>query len=152
MFFFLQRQYSTSSYPYAGWSPPAQSNEVSNGLVDNVLLWSMYIYIFLYILYSYFLERSNSAKITLSRARELFPVEVNVMYTVCTCMLLDFIVHFKCTIYKYRLYLQIVINTCTCMYIHCACICIVEYKHINSLYFFMFCVHNLHVHACPCLL
>ena len=26
---------------------------------------------------SYFLERSNSAKMTLSRARELFPIEVN---------------------------------------------------------------------------
>lgn len=28
-----RRQYSTSSYPYTGWSPPAQSNEVSNRLV-----------------------------------------------------------------------------------------------------------------------
>uniref|UniRef100_A0A1X7THH0 Ubiquitin carboxyl-terminal hydrolase n=1 Tax=Amphimedon queenslandica TaxID=400682 RepID=A0A1X7THH0_AMPQE len=50
-----RRQYTTSTYPYTGWSPPAQSNEVSN---------------------SYFLERSNSAKMTLSRARELFPIEV----------------------------------------------------------------------------
>ena len=31
--FYTQRQYSTTSYPYAGWSPPAQSNEVSNRFV-----------------------------------------------------------------------------------------------------------------------
>lgn len=68
-----RRQYSTSSYPYTGWSPPAQSNEVSNRLVCY-----FYNYFLLYsFLFSYFLERSNSAKITLGRARELFPVEVS---------------------------------------------------------------------------
>lgn len=49
-----RRPYVGTGYSYAGWSPPAQSNEASNG---------------------YFLERSNSAKLTLKRAQELFPVE-----------------------------------------------------------------------------
>ena len=34
-------------------------------------------YVVLLLFSSYFLERSNSAKMTLSRARELFPIEVN---------------------------------------------------------------------------
>jgi len=42
---------SNSQYTY-NWSPPAQSNETSNG---------------------YYLQRSNSAKLTLSKAFELFP-------------------------------------------------------------------------------
>ncbi|CAG9771327.1 unnamed protein product [Ceutorhynchus assimilis] len=49
----LERKYPPNSqYPYNQWSPPAQSNETSNG---------------------YFLERSNSAKKTLERALELMP-------------------------------------------------------------------------------
>lgn len=49
----LERKYpSNSQYTYNTWSPPAQSNESSNG---------------------YFLERSNSAKKTLERAVELMP-------------------------------------------------------------------------------
>jgi ubiquitin carboxyl-terminal hydrolase 9/24 len=50
----LERRPYGHSYGYNNWSPPAQSNETSNG---------------------YFLERSNSAKQTLSRAYELCPVE-----------------------------------------------------------------------------
>ena len=34
-------------------------------------------YVVLLLFSSYFLERSNSAKMTLSRARELFPIEVS---------------------------------------------------------------------------
>ncbi|CAI8002162.1 Probable ubiquitin carboxyl-terminal hydrolase FAF-X [Geodia barretti] len=49
-----RRPYVTPGYSYTGWSPPAQSNEASNG---------------------YYLERSNSAKLTLKRAKELFPME-----------------------------------------------------------------------------
>lgn len=49
----LDRKYPPNSqYAYNTWSPPAQSNESSNG---------------------YFLERSNSAKKTLERALELMP-------------------------------------------------------------------------------
>ncbi|KAH6937894.1 hypothetical protein HPB50_004976 [Hyalomma asiaticum] len=43
-----------SQYGYSQWSPPAQSNETSNG---------------------YFLERSHSARLTLSRAIQLCPEE-----------------------------------------------------------------------------
>ncbi|XP_031549243.1 probable ubiquitin carboxyl-terminal hydrolase FAF-X isoform X2 [Actinia tenebrosa] len=43
-----------ASYTYNNWSPPAQSNETSNG---------------------YFLERSNSARLTLAKACELCPEE-----------------------------------------------------------------------------
>ncbi|XP_071163274.1 ubiquitin carboxyl-terminal hydrolase 9X-like isoform X2 [Mytilus edulis] len=43
-----------TQYTYNNWSPPAQSNETSNG---------------------YFLERSNSAKITLNKAYDLLPEE-----------------------------------------------------------------------------
>ncbi|KAI0214632.1 hypothetical protein LSAT2_000236 [Lamellibrachia satsuma] len=50
-----RRHYSgTSQYPYSNWSPPAQSNETSNG---------------------YFLERSHSARMTLAKACELVPEE-----------------------------------------------------------------------------
>ncbi|XP_030747882.1 probable ubiquitin carboxyl-terminal hydrolase FAF-X isoform X2 [Sitophilus oryzae] len=49
----LERKYPPNSqYTYNTWSPPAQSNESSNG---------------------YFLERSNSARKTLERALELMP-------------------------------------------------------------------------------
>lgn len=49
----LDRKYPPNSqYAYNTWSPPAQSNESSNG---------------------YFLERTNSAKKTLERAMELMP-------------------------------------------------------------------------------
>lgn len=49
----LERRYPTNSqYTYNTWSPPAQSNESSNG---------------------YFLERSNSARKTLEIALELMP-------------------------------------------------------------------------------
>jgi ubiquitin carboxyl-terminal hydrolase 9/24 len=49
----LERKYPASTqYAYSTWSPPAQSNESSNG---------------------YFLERSNSARKTLERALELMP-------------------------------------------------------------------------------
>ncbi|XP_064393950.1 probable ubiquitin carboxyl-terminal hydrolase FAF-X [Halichondria panicea] len=48
-----RRPYTGTGYSYSSWSPPAQSNEASNG---------------------YFLERSNSAKLTLKRAKELFPL------------------------------------------------------------------------------
>jgi len=44
-------------YSYTQWSPPAQSNETANG---------------------YNLERSNSARLTLQRACELFPEEVTI--------------------------------------------------------------------------
>jgi len=55
-FFFFQRPYAPSAqYSYNNWSPPAQSNESTNG---------------------YFLERSNSARKTLERACELCPEEV----------------------------------------------------------------------------
>lgn len=43
-----------TSYTYNNWSPPAQSNETSNG---------------------YFLERSHSARLTLAKACELCPEE-----------------------------------------------------------------------------
>ena len=46
---------SNNQYAYNNWSPPAQSNETSNG---------------------YFLERSHSARITLAKAVELCPEEV----------------------------------------------------------------------------
>ncbi|EEC10528.1 hypothetical protein IscW_ISCW008246 [Ixodes scapularis] len=50
-----ERPYAGSSqYGYNQWSPPAQSNETSNG---------------------YFLERSHSARLTLSRAIQLCPEE-----------------------------------------------------------------------------
>ncbi|KAK3094503.1 hypothetical protein FSP39_002606 [Pinctada imbricata] len=50
-----RRQYpSNAQYTYNNWSPPAQSNETSNG---------------------YFLERSHSARVTLSKAYELCPEE-----------------------------------------------------------------------------
>lgn len=50
-----RRQYPTNpQYGYNNWSPPAQSNETSNG---------------------YFLERSHSARITLAKAYELCPEE-----------------------------------------------------------------------------
>lgn len=48
----LKRYPAPSQYAYNTWSPPAQSNESSNG---------------------YFLERSNSARNTLERALELLP-------------------------------------------------------------------------------
>lgn len=49
----LERRYpANSQYSYNTWSPPAQSNDSSNG---------------------YFLERSNSARKTLERAIELMP-------------------------------------------------------------------------------
>lgn len=49
----LERRYSNNpQYSYNTWSPPAQSNDSSNG---------------------YFLERSNSARKTLERAVELMP-------------------------------------------------------------------------------
>ncbi|XP_008200473.2 probable ubiquitin carboxyl-terminal hydrolase FAF-X isoform X3 [Tribolium castaneum] len=49
----LERKYPASTqYAYSTWSPPAQSNDSSNG---------------------YFLERSNSARKTLERALELMP-------------------------------------------------------------------------------
>lgn len=52
----LERKYPPNShYAYNTWSPPAQSNENSNG---------------------YCLERSNSAKKTLERALELMPEEM----------------------------------------------------------------------------
>lgn len=51
----LERRYpSNTQYSYSTWSPPAQSNENTNG---------------------YFLERSNSARKTLERAYELCPEE-----------------------------------------------------------------------------
>lgn len=51
----LDRRYpSNTQYAYSTWSPPAQSNETTNG---------------------YFLERSNSARKTLERAYELCPEE-----------------------------------------------------------------------------
>lgn len=51
----LDRRYpSNTQYTYSTWSPPAQSNENTNG---------------------YFLERSNSARKTLERAYELCPEE-----------------------------------------------------------------------------
>jgi len=50
-----RRPYSTgATYSYNNWSPPAQSNETSNG---------------------YFLERSHSARLTLAKACELCPEE-----------------------------------------------------------------------------
>lgn len=50
-----RRPYSSNTqYTYNNWSPPAQSNETSNG---------------------YFLERSNSARMTLAKACELYPEE-----------------------------------------------------------------------------
>lgn len=48
---------SNSQYSYNSWSPPAQSNETSNG---------------------YFLERSHSARLTLNRAIQLCPEEVGI--------------------------------------------------------------------------
>lgn len=48
----VKRYPAPSQYSYNTWSPPAQSNESSNG---------------------YFLERSNSARNTLERAMELLP-------------------------------------------------------------------------------
>lgn len=45
-------------YTYNNWSPPVQSNETSNG---------------------YFLERSHSARMTLAKACELCPEEVNAL-------------------------------------------------------------------------
>jgi hypothetical protein len=50
-----RRPYGTNTqYGYNNWSPPAQSNETSNG---------------------YYLERSHSARVTLARAHELCPPE-----------------------------------------------------------------------------
>ncbi|XP_054167467.1 probable ubiquitin carboxyl-terminal hydrolase FAF-X [Oppia nitens] len=50
-----KRPYAANNqYGYNNWSPPAQSNETSNG---------------------YYLERSHSARLTLSRAHELCPPE-----------------------------------------------------------------------------
>ena len=50
-----RRPYGTNTqYGYNNWSPPAQSNETSNG---------------------YYLERSHSARLTLARAHELCPPE-----------------------------------------------------------------------------
>lgn len=46
---------SSSQYAYNNWSPPAQSNETSNG---------------------YVLERSQSAKMCLAKALEFCPEEV----------------------------------------------------------------------------
>lgn len=51
----LDRRYpGNAQYTYTTWSPPAQSNENTNG---------------------YFLERSNSARKTLERAYELYPAD-----------------------------------------------------------------------------
>ena len=53
----FQRPYQgNAQYTYNNWSPPAQSNETSNG---------------------YFLERSQSARVTLAKAIELCPEEVS---------------------------------------------------------------------------
>ena len=61
-----QRPYgSNNQYAYNNWSPPAQSNETSNG---------------------YFLERSHSARMTLAKAVELCPEEVRDGHTVVTQM------------------------------------------------------------------
>ena len=46
----------SGQFSYNNWSPPAQSNETANG---------------------YFLERSHSARLTLEKACELLPDEVN---------------------------------------------------------------------------
>ena len=46
----------SGQFSYNNWSPPAQSNETANG---------------------YFLERSQSARLTLEKACELLPEEVN---------------------------------------------------------------------------
>ena len=51
-----RRQFPVSNQPYYNnWSPPAPSNETSNG---------------------YYIERSASARLTLDRALELYPDEV----------------------------------------------------------------------------
>merc|ERR1712071_405312 len=50
----LDRPYPAGNNQYNQWSPPAQSNETSNG---------------------YFLERSHSAKLTLEKSIELCPDE-----------------------------------------------------------------------------
>lgn len=56
MIIFLQRPYAPSTqYSYKNWSPPTHSNESTNG---------------------FFLERSNSARITLDRAVAICPAEV----------------------------------------------------------------------------
>ena len=40
--------------------------------------WDIYLFIIIIIIiYSYFLERSKSAKMTLNKAREMFPMEVS---------------------------------------------------------------------------
>ena len=53
----FQRPYQgNAQYTYNNWSPPAQSNETANG---------------------YFLERSQSARVTLAKAIELCPEEVS---------------------------------------------------------------------------
>ena len=46
----------SGQFSYNNWSPPAQSNETANG---------------------YFLERSQSARLTLEKACELLPEEVS---------------------------------------------------------------------------
>lgn len=57
---FFQRPYPTNAqYGYNNWSPPAQSNETSNGQ---------------------FLERSHSARITLAKAFDLCLDEVIIFY------------------------------------------------------------------------
>jgi ubiquitin carboxyl-terminal hydrolase 9/24 len=56
----LQRPYPANpQYSYNNWSPPAQSNDTTNG---------------------YFLERSNSARKTLEKAIELCPEVVCVPF------------------------------------------------------------------------
>jgi hypothetical protein len=55
----LQRPYPANpQYSYSNWSPPAQSNDTTNG---------------------YFLERSNSARKTLEKAIELCPEAVSLL-------------------------------------------------------------------------
>lgn len=55
LFLFLQRPYPPNAQYGFNWAPPAQSNETTNG---------------------YFLERSQTARMTLAKAFELCPDEV----------------------------------------------------------------------------
>ena len=57
--------HGSGQFSYSNWSPPAQSNETANG---------------------YFLERSHSARLTLQKACELLPDEVNEKFrSPCVC-------------------------------------------------------------------
>ena len=112
----LQRPYVTPGYSYTGWSPPAQSNEASNGYEEQHCVHTcMHAFDALLLICfnvcacnfhcRYYLERSNSAKLTLKRAKELYPMEVKLHQTVAI-VLHDVAVLGTCTELAVKLHLS----------------------------------------------